>query len=236
MIAAGLDPERIGAILFDVDGTLADTHEALSIRLAHALRPVAGLFPRRDPRPAARRLLLATETPANFLYTLADRLGLDQLAGPVLDALHWARGEGRPQRYLLIPGVRAALDQLQTRYRLGIVSARDARGVHAFLDQFGLAHTFECVITARTCWRTKPHPAPVLRAAEELGLLAQACVMVGDTVVDIRAGKRAGAQAIAVLCGFGERGELTAAGADLVLETTADLPDVLLGRRRPSDG
>jgi phosphoglycolate phosphatase-like HAD superfamily hydrolase len=92
------------------------------------------------------------------------------------------------------------------------------------------------VITARTCWRTKPHPAPVLRAAEELGLLAQACVMVGDTVVDIRAGKRAGAQAIAVLCGFGERGELTAAGADLVLETTADLPDVLLGRRRPSDG
>ncbi len=227
MIAGGLDSERIRAILFDVDGTLADTHAALSIRLAGWLRPLSRLFPDRDPRPAARRLLLATETPVNSLYALADRLGLDEIAGPILDSLHWARGEGRPRRYLLIPGVQAALSQLGNRYRLGIVSARDARGVEAFLEQFGLARTFACVITARSCWRTKPHPAPVLRAAEELGLPPDACVMIGDTVVDIQAGRRAGTQTIGVLCGFGERKELVLAGADLILKTTADLPTAL---------
>ncbi len=236
MNAPGLDLERIAAILFDVDGTLADTHEALSLRLARTLRPVAGLFPGRDPRPMARRLLLAGETPANFLYTLADRLGLDEVAGPVLDAVHWVRGEGRPRRYLLIGGVLAALDRLRIRYRLGIVSARDARGVNAFLEQFGLLSAFGCVITARTCWRTKPDPAPVRRAAEELGLPPQACLMVGDTVVDIRAGRRAGAQTVGVLCGFGGREELSAAGADLILQSTADLPGVLFDQAHPLAG
>jgi phosphoglycolate phosphatase-like HAD superfamily hydrolase len=226
--AGGLDRRRIEAVLFDVDGTLADTHQAIALRLAQALQPLAGLFPRRDPRPVIRRLLLATETPVNNLYALADRLGLDQAAGPILDVLHWWRGEGRPSRYLLIPGVETTLDRLRADYRLGIVSARDARGVDAFLRQFELTGAFDCIITARTCRRTKPHPAPVQRAAELLGLPPQACLMVGDTVVDILAGKRAGAQAVGVLCGFGERDELASAGADLILQSTADLPSALL--------
>jgi N-acetyl-D-muramate 6-phosphate phosphatase len=52
--------------------------------------------------------------------------------------------------------------------------------------------------------------------------------MVGDTPIDIRAGRAAGAQTIGVLCGFGEREELLRAGADLILDSTADLPTVLL--------
>ena len=51
----------------------------------------------------------------------------------------------------------------------------------------------------------------------------EACLMVGDTRMDVLAGKRAGAQMVAVLCGFGERRELARAGADLILENTADL-------------
>jgi len=121
-------------------------------------------------------------------------------------------------------------------YRLGVVSSRDARSVGAFLAQFGLASTMDCVVTARSSWRTKPHPAPILKAAELLGLPPQACVMVGDTVVDIHAAKRAGAQAVGVLCGFGERQELIDAGADLILDTTAALADILLGRQAVSGG
>lgn len=51
--------------------------------------------------------------------------------------------------------------------------------------------------------------------------------MVGDTTVDMLAGRRAGAQTVGVLCGFGERGELESAGADVLLESTADLPAAL---------
>ena len=60
--------------------------------------------------------------------------------------------------------------------------------------------------------------------------------MVGDTVVDIHAAKRAGAQAVGVLCGFGERQELIDAGADLILDSAAALADILLGRQAVSGG
>jgi phosphoglycolate phosphatase-like HAD superfamily hydrolase len=52
--------------------------------------------------------------------------------------------------------------------------------------------------------------------------------MVGDTTVDIRAGKAAGAQTAGVLCGFGSERELRRAGADLILPTTGQLDEILL--------
>jgi len=52
---------------------------------------------------------------------------------------------------------------------------------------------------------------------------------VGDTTVDIRAGRTAGAQTVGVLCGFGARRELERAGADLILPSVADLPGALMG-------
>jgi len=61
-----------------------------------------------------------------------------------------------------------------------------------------------------------------------MGVAPQACVMVGDTTVDIRAGVSAGAQTVGVLCGFGRRYELERAGANLILESTAELTEVLL--------
>ena len=53
--------------------------------------------------------------------------------------------------------------------------------------------------------------------------------MIGDTTVDIRAGKSAGAQTVGVLCGFGEEQELLRMGADLILKGTSELADVLGG-------
>jgi phosphoglycolate phosphatase len=60
-----------------------------------------------------------------------------------------------------------------------------------------------------------------------MGVPAGDCLMVGDTTVDIRAGKAAGAQTIGVLCGFGEEQELRLLGADMVLATTPELVQVL---------
>jgi phosphoglycolate phosphatase-like HAD superfamily hydrolase len=65
-------------------------------------------------------------------------------------------------------------------------------------------------------------------AANKMGVPPQACLMAGDTTVDIRAGKSAGAQTVGVLCGFGEEPELRRQGADLILPGTADLVKVLL--------
>jgi phosphoglycolate phosphatase-like HAD superfamily hydrolase len=223
-----LDPSRVRAVLFDIDGTLADTDEALIARLAGPLRRFPSFFSGRDPAPAVRRLIMATEAPANAAFALADRLGLDELGAPFLDLVHWLRGEARRRRFLLVPGVRQALEELAAQYPLGVVSTRDQYGVRAFLDQFDLGPLFGCVASARTCRRTKPHPAPVLWAADQLGMPPEACLMVGDTTVDIRAGRSSGAQTVGVLSGFGERAELERAGANLILRSTTELPGVLL--------
>jgi len=61
-----------------------------------------------------------------------------------------------------------------------------------------------------------------------MGVDPSACLMIGDTTIDMRCGRSAGAQTVGVLCGFGTQRELQAAGADLILRTTSDLLPVLL--------
>ncbi|MEW6567945.1 MAG: HAD family hydrolase [Chloroflexota bacterium] len=223
----GFDRDRIQALLFDLDGTLADTDDLWVQRLAGLLAHV--LSADRAAR-LARRWLMTSEGPANAAFAAADRLGLDNLAAPLLAALHVLRGESRPGRFLVVPGVPEALLQLHRRYPMAIVTSREAHSTRQFLETFSLAPLFQCVATGRTCWRTKPHPAPVQWAARQLGLAPDECLVVGDTTVDIRAGRAAGAQTAGVLCGFGQRDDLERAGAHLILETTADLPQVLFGK------
>ncbi len=217
---------RIHAICFDVDGTLSDTDDALQARLLRLLRPFRFLFPRREPAQVARRLVMASEAPANFLIGIPDLLGLDEAVFTLFDWL--ARHSRRkPKKFLLIPGVREMLARLCQRYPLAVVSARDERTTRLFLRQFDLEAYFTCIATATTCAHTKPFPDPVLWAAGQMGVEPENCLMVGDTTVDVRAGNAASAQTIGVLCGFGERAELLRLGADMILATTPELAQVL---------
>jgi phosphoglycolate phosphatase len=144
--------------------------------------------------------------------------------------MHQLRGQRHPANFMLIEGVAAMLDTLAARYPLALVTSRDKRGVEAFLDQFKLRDYFKVVVSSLTASRIKPHPAPVLYAADKLSIPPANCLMVGDTTVDIFAGKGAGAQTTGVLCGFGERAELELAGANHILERTPLLADLLQGK------
>jgi len=222
-----LELSRIQALCFDVDGTLSDTDDQFVHKLAQKLQPLRFLFPNSDPRPFARRVVMATETPGNVLFGLPDRLGIDGPLASLGDALYRLGLRGEPEPFLLIPGVRAMLEELQPRFPLAVVSARGGRSTAWFLEQFDLTPFFRCVATAQTCKHTKPHPDPILWAAGQMGVEPKNCLMIGDTTVDILAAKAAGAQAVGVLCGFGEEEELRRAGADLILPTTADIPAAL---------
>jgi HAD superfamily hydrolase (TIGR01549 family) len=224
-----IETERIKGICFDVDGTLSDTDDLWISKLCTILRPVSGLFPERKMEPFARRLIMTTETPANLAYHLLDRFDLDD---DIARLYHWAsrlKLERRPASFWLISGVKEMLHELNNHYALAVVSARDS-STYQFLEQFDLLPFFSAVAIADTCRFTKPYPDPVLWAADKMGIAATNCLMVGDTVVDIRAGKAAGAQTSGVLCGFGEEKELRRAGADLILSSTTDLLNVLAGR------
>lgn len=217
-----LDPEAIDAFLFDLDGTLLDSDDQAVERIACRL----GKLGFKEPARAARRLVMAAETPGNALVTALDLVGLDALLG-LSRALHRLRGLRSEANFALVPDTDTAVRALSERYRLAVVTTRGRRDAHAFLSAFRLTHVFEVVVTRESTWRIKPHPAPVLYAARALGVDPQRCVMVGDTTVDVRSARRAGAWAVAVLCGFGERDELERAGAHLILPSPATLPALL---------
>lgn len=222
-----LDLSRVKALCFDVDGTLSDTDDQFVENLVRKLTPVRFLFPENDTRPFARRVVMATETPANLLYGIPDRLGIDGVLNRISNWIY-QRGLGSTSTpFQLIPGVRQTLRRCKNAYPLAVVSARGKRSTMRFLSQFDLEGFFECVGTAQTTSHTKPYPDPILWAARQMGVEPESCLMIGDTTVDITAARRAGAQSVGVLCGFGEENELLKAGAQVVLETTSALPDLL---------
>lgn len=221
-----LNLQRIQAICFDVDGTLSNTDDRWVQRFQDLLKPLAGLFPQRDTYKFARRIIMELENPGNLLYELLDRLKLDDQVGRLFSALS-QHNKSRQQDFLLVPGVDNLLANLVLHWPMAVVSARDERSTLEFLNQFGLTPYFKTIVTALTCPYTKPFPDPIHWATRQMGVAAENCLMVGDTTVDIRAGKAAGAQTVGVLCGFGSRRELERAGADIILETTADLGPLL---------
>lgn len=222
-----LELPRIQALCFDVDGTLSDTDDLFVQRLARWLRPLHFLLPNQDPLHYARRLVMATETPGTYLFGLPDRLGFDDELAALGDWIYRLGLGKAPHLFLLVQGVTKMLSQLQGRYPMSIVSARGERSTRAFLEEYGLSPFFHTVVTAQTCVHTKPYPDPILFAARQMGVPPEACLMIGDTTVDMRAGKAAGAQTVGVLCGFGQESELLRAGADLILPTTSLLADTL---------
>lgn len=212
----------IKAICFDVDGTLSDTDDLYAKKVSPYL-PRA-LF--RDPDHAARRLVMWVESPGNALLGFADKVGIDDEMGSVID--WFSRAQPNPTRkFLLIPGVDQMLAALKGRYPLAIVSARHEKSTLRFLEQFDLVSYFDVIVTGLSAPHTKPFPDPIFLAAEKMGVKPSECLMVGDTTVDIRAGKSAGAQTVGVLCGFGEEEELKQMGADVIISNTDKLVDVL---------
>jgi phosphoglycolate phosphatase-like HAD superfamily hydrolase len=222
-----LELNRIEAICFDVDGTLSDTDDQFVIQLMRIFTPLRYFIGEQLVKSMARKLVMMTEGPGNWVYTLADKLGLDGIIVAIGDRLY-QKGIGETaQPFILMDGVREMLARLYQQYPLSIISARGQKSTFRFLFQFELLPYFKAVATGQTCAHTKPYPDPVRWAADQMGVEPASCLIIGDTVVDIRCGKSAGAQTVGVLCGFGEKNELVRAGADLILQNTADLLDVL---------
>jgi len=222
-----LDLARIQVVCFDVDGTLSDTDNQWICRIERAFQPLRRLFPQQQVHSFARRLVMEMDTPGNMIYELLDRLHLDETAARLIAALTIPKKD-KEDHFLLVPGVDKMLVELQVRYPLAVVTARGERSTMAFLNQHRLLPFFSVVSSAHSCIHTKPFPDPILWAAEHMGVSPEACLMVGDTTVDVHSGKAAGAQTVAVLCGFGTRRELIRAGADLILDSTADLEVALI--------
>ncbi|MDB5913005.1 MAG: hypothetical protein JWP22_1680 [Ramlibacter sp.] len=233
-----LDLSRVRALCFDVDGTIADTDDHLVAQLAAMIDKVPLVSGRRSER-LARQIVMGLETPVHGAYALLDQLGLDVPISRLRERLKQARQRGADPAntrniealdevpHDMVAGVQEMLVKLAAHYPMCTISTGTAPRVERFLEHYGVRQLFTAVVGAQTTRRMKPHPEPLFHAAKAMGVEPSACLMIGDTTIDVRTGVAAGAQTVAVLCGFGTEGELVEAGAQLVLRTTSDLLNVL---------
>lgn len=227
-----LDAHMIRAICFDIDGTLSDTDDLWLQKALPFVRPFQHIFPKMNSDRAARRLIMELETPGNNLYYLLDRLGLDGFAGRIYNWITKSILHPKKKFFKEVPGTTELIETLVQHFPLAVVSSRDRAGTMGFLESFNLHPHFKAIATSQTCEFTKPFPHPLIWAAKQMGVDPFHCLMVGDTVVDIKAGKAAGAQTVGVLCGFGEEEELRRAGADMIINSPVELLDVFNLQKR----
>jgi 2-phosphoglycolate phosphatase len=227
MTAISLQAPR--AILFDLDGTLADTAPDLAAAV-NFLRTQRGLAPTpysvlRPTASAGARGMIG----AAFGLTPADD-GYEELRLQWFDRYQSAMAV----HSTLFGGVPELLQEIAAAgMAWGIVTNKPARFTDPLIPQIGLAHA-GCIISGDTVGHAKPHPAPLLEGARRLGIAPEHCWYVGDDMRDVEAGRAAGM--ITVACAWGYCGSIEPAtwGADLLLDTPADLMDMLRAMSAPA--
>jgi phosphoglycolate phosphatase len=188
----------IKAVLFDLDGTLADTAPDLTYAL-NCVRGARGLpaLPLAATRPFASqgaRGLIG----AGFNMKPGDA-GYDALRDEFLAA--YASNLCRETR--LFPGIPQLLDQLETRaLPWGVVTNKAERFTLPLLELLEVRVRAACVIGGDTTGRIKPHPAPLLAASRAIGLAPQACIYLGDDQRDVDAGRAAGMKTAVAKWGY----------------------------------
>jgi N-acetyl-D-muramate 6-phosphate phosphatase len=210
------------AILFDLDGTLADTAPDLAAAL-NRLRNDRGLSqtPYEQLRPY---------TSAGARGMIGAAFGL-QPGDPDYEELrigfleHYAAALA--VNSTLFDGIPALLKDLRQRHLgWGVVTNKAARFTDPLVSQIGLEDA-DCVISGDTTAHAKPHPEPLLEAARRLNVLPQECWYVGDDLRDIQAGRAAGMATIAVAWGYCGESEPITWEADALIDTPSQLLTLL---------
>jgi 2-phosphoglycolate phosphatase len=210
------------AILFDLDGTLADTAPDLAaavnkLRVARGLDPTPYALLRPVASAGARGLIGAA-----FELDPGDE-GYEDLRNGFLD--NYAAAIAIESQ--LFDGIPMLLERLgQYNLQWGIVTNKAARFTDLLVPQIGLQDA-GCVISGDTTAHPKPHSAPLLEAARRLNLAPQDCWYVGDDLRDIQAGQAAGMPTIAAGWGYCGNIEPGAWGADALAATVLDLLDLI---------
>ena len=204
----------ITAYLFDIDGTLLDSAADIAAAVAAACvddgrePPPDGAVARYVGRPLSEMF-------ADFCPGISPE-GIERLTGFYRERYH-ARHHGATRVYPCVPAMLAALPGPKST-----ATTKHTQTTAAVLDLFGLRHHFQHIQGSEN-GRYKPDPTNLLTAAAALGVPPAECLMVGDTPVDIEAGRRAGMRTCAVAWGYGDPGEVRRAGPDYWIETPLEL-------------
>ena len=210
---------RTRAVLFDLDGTFADTAPDLTYAL-NVMRAARGLPPcsieatRPVTSTGGRGMLRVgfgmTPEHADYLKMRAEFIEIYR--------------QNLCRDTTLFGGMHELLGALDQRdVRWGIVTNKAEGLAKPLVEQLRLGARCACIVGGDTAPRMKPHPDPLLAAARLLDLPPAACIYVGDDARDIEAGRAAGMRTIAVRYGYLNGGDPDAWGADAVVDCPGDV-------------
>jgi len=214
-------------ILIDVDGTLVDSVPDLVYCVDEMMKQLG--MPERGE--AAVRTWVG-----NGVERLTRRALINQLDGEPDDALFQKAypiflelyAENTSKRSKLYPGVREGLDYLKSAgYKLGCVTNKDSQFTLPLLKDMGVHDEFEIIICGDTLAEKKPHPMPLLHAAEFFGVKPENAMMLGDSVSDVKAARAAGFQIVCMSYGYNHGVDIRDANPDAVIDSMAQLQGLL---------
>ena len=207
---------RFQTVLFDLDGTLIDSVDLIVDSYHHAYS-VHGLAPRtRD------EILAGLGTPLRIVFggITDDPAKIDAWIA-TYRAYNLTHHDARIRAY---PGTVEMVRRLKSSgLRLGLVTSKNRLGAERGLALVGLAGSMEVIVGADDVTNPKPHPEPVERALERLGLPADTCLFVGDSHHDIHSGRGAGVWTAGVTWGPFDRAHLEMVAPDFYCDTPEEL-------------
>ncbi|MEJ2107774.1 MAG: phosphoglycolate phosphatase [Acidiferrobacteraceae bacterium] len=221
MTEAAAKPSTIRTVLFDLDGTLADT----APDLAHALNAVLAENG-RPPLPYERIRAEASYGGKGLVHLgfglEPDDSGYTEIRQRFLDLYESHLCE----QTRVFPGMDHVLSDLKRRgLNWGVVTNKPAYLTEPLMECLGLTSEAACIVSGDTTANNKPHPEPLLHGCALAGSSPAQCLYVGDAERDIRAGRLAGMQTLAARFGYIRSGDNPVGwGADAMIDT----PDAIL--------
>ncbi len=217
----------IKAVMFDLDGTILDSIDAWW----QAFNDGAAIF-RLEPVQKERLLQLMNSGArlAEILIGIYPELGPDVASPRITEIIEEMRKQyptNSGRRVDLIDGALELLNLLKRRgLKIGVVTSRSlvAEKQRHELALLEVDHFFDCVVTAFDSKR-KPAPDTVLTCLMNMGIQPEECIIIGDSLADIHAGKAAGVRTVAVTTGVSDLATLTAEAPDFIFDNLVSLMD-----------
>lgn len=210
---------HIQTVLFDLDGTIANTNDLILRTIADTLECETGRIWHREALLPHWGMRLRDQ-----LMTLHPAIDLER-------AVTYYRQRYAEHEHTLMaefPGIRALLEGLQAQgYTLGVVTSKKRLHAQATVDGLGYAPFLSLVVAEEDTPRHKPAPDPLWYALAQLNAPAETALYVGDNPDDVIAARAAGMAAVAVGWCLRPREELIATAPDAIIDDPADLLTLL---------
>jgi phosphoglycolate phosphatase-like HAD superfamily hydrolase len=215
----------VKAVVFDVDGTLTDSIEAYYI----VFRDACARFGIRVQREDVLDPMAVGGNIWERVFPL-DLPGREEMLSEFRRVIPGVFSDVIRQ-VKPFPGLKPVLSGLRDKgIRLGILTSSWKLALLP-LSENNLIQYFEAIITREDSFALKPSPEGMLECLSRIGISPDCALMVGDSPLDIRAGRTAGVLTIAVLSGIASRGQLEAEAPTAIIDDVSQLTGLLSGNQ-----